>query len=121
MADFRNRLHEALALRNMKAVDLCNKTNIPKSAISYYLAGKSKPKSDRLYLIAKALDVSEAWLLGYDVEATRSEAQKKNDDLAQIVKRLRKDTNFYKTVSALYMATDNQLSAINQLLTTFGE
>jgi transcriptional regulator with XRE-family HTH domain len=42
-------------------------TKIPKSAISQYVSGAFEPKQDRIYLIAKALNISEAWLLGYDV------------------------------------------------------
>jgi hypothetical protein len=30
------------------------------------MSGYAAPKSDRIYLIAKALNVSEAWLIGYD-------------------------------------------------------
>lgn len=31
------------------------------------MSGYAKPKQDRIYLIAKALHVDEAWLIGYDV------------------------------------------------------
>ncbi|WP_302425403.1 helix-turn-helix domain-containing protein [Holdemanella biformis] len=44
-----------------------DKTGIPKSSISQYMSGYAKPKHDRIYLIAKALHVDEAWLIGYDV------------------------------------------------------
>lgn len=70
-AELKERLQEALIIREMRAADLCERTGIPKGAISYYLSGKSQPKADRLHLIAKALDVSEAWLLGFDVSMER--------------------------------------------------
>lgn len=70
-AELKIRLNEALIVRNMRASDLSERTKIPKGAISYYLSGKSQPKADRLHLIAKALDVSEAWLLGFDVSMER--------------------------------------------------
>ena len=59
------RLREALNIRNMKQSDLCRITNIPQSAMSQYINGAFEPKQDRVELIAKALDVSEAWLMGY--------------------------------------------------------
>ena len=62
-----NRLRRALNVRGMKQSDLCRMTKIPKSAISQYLSGDFEPKQDRIYLIAQTLDVSEAWLIGYDV------------------------------------------------------
>ena len=62
-----NRIRKALAIRGMKQSELCRITNIPKSAISQYITGCFEPKQDRIYLIAKTLEVSEAWLMGYDV------------------------------------------------------
>lgn len=66
-----SRLRQALKLRNMKQADLSQITKIPKSAISQYLSGKFEPKQDRLEILAQALNVSEAWLMGYDVHCTR--------------------------------------------------
>ena len=51
----------------MKQCDLCRIANVPKSSLSLYLSGKYEPKQDRIYAMAKALDVNEAWLMGYDV------------------------------------------------------
>lgn len=64
---FAKRFNEALSLRNMKAIDIANKTGIGKNSIHYYLSGKHKLKPDKLYLIAKALNVNAKWLMGYDV------------------------------------------------------
>ena len=61
------RLAKALAIRGMKQSELCEKTNIPKSAISQYLSGLFEPKQDRLHIIAQALDVDPVWLMGFDV------------------------------------------------------
>ena len=69
---FANRLQKAMNLKNMKQVDLVEKTNIDKSLISNYLKGKYKAKQDNLYLLAKILNVSEAWLMGYDVPMERN-------------------------------------------------
>lgn len=62
-----DRIRKALTLRAMKQSELCRITKIPKSALSQYISGCYEPKQDRIYLIAKTLDVSEAWLMGYDV------------------------------------------------------
>ena len=69
---FANRLQKAMNLKNIKQVDLVEKTNIDKSLISNYLKGKYKAKQDNLYLLAKILNVSEAWLMGYDVPMERN-------------------------------------------------
>lgn len=65
------RIATALSLKKMKQAELCEKTKIPKSAMSQYISGAFEPKQDRIYLIAKALNVSEAWLMGYDVPMER--------------------------------------------------
>lgn len=48
-----SRLQQALDKKGMKAADLCAVTGIPKGAVSYYLAGKSSPKANRLYIICQ--------------------------------------------------------------------
>ena len=78
-AELKDRLREALAFNNMRPIELSEKTGIPKSMVSYYLSGKSKPKADRIYDICKVLDVNEAWLMGYDVPMQKNESQKKKE------------------------------------------
>ena len=72
--ELKNRLNQALNIKNMKPLELSLKTKIPKSSISQYMSGYAKPKADRIYAISKALNVSEAWLMGYDVPMERDSA-----------------------------------------------
>lgn len=71
---FSNRLRKAMDLRNLKPSELSNKTNIDKSLISNYLSGNYKAKQDKVYTLALALNVSEGWLMGYDVSIDRERA-----------------------------------------------
>ena len=68
-----NRLKQALKMRNMKQADLVALTGIGKSSISTYISGEYEPKQKNLYRLAKALEVNEAWLMGYDVDMEPSE------------------------------------------------
>ena len=61
------RLKKALSIRNMTQSELCQKTKIPKSALSEYLKGLYDPKQDRLLILSEALNVDPVWLMGYDV------------------------------------------------------
>lgn len=115
-AEFKDRLQQALARKGWKAVDLVEETGVPKGAVSYYLSGRSTPKADRLYIIAQALNVSEVWLLGYDVPMSRTDDQKKNDQLAKLIVRLRTDVGFCNTVMALASLDENQYKGIEQLV-----
>ena len=117
-AEIKDRLKEALGMRQMRAIDLAEASGVPKSAISFYLAGKSKPKADRLYIIAQALNINEAWLLGYDVPIERSPESKKNDQLAKLIVRLRTDEGFFNTVSNLAELTAEQYHSIELLVST---
>lgn len=110
------RLQKALQLRGFRAQDLVERTGIPKNTMSYYLSGKTEPKADRLYKLAAALDVSEAWLLGYDVAMQRSPEQKKNDQLVELVARMKNDEEFYKAVSALSELDTVQFQTVARLL-----
>ena len=67
------RLAKALGIKDMRQADLCKLAKVPKSSLSLYLSGAYEPKQDRIYEMAKALNVSEAWLLGYDVPMERQD------------------------------------------------
>lgn len=71
MTEFHIRLQQAMDMRKINQTELCEKTGIPKSAMSQYISGAFKPKQKRTYLLAQALDVDEAWLMGYDVPAEK--------------------------------------------------
>ena len=65
------RIKQAMKLRNIKQADLCKSALIPKSSLSLYLKGAYEPKQDKLYKMAEVLNVSELWLMGYDVPMER--------------------------------------------------
>lgn len=71
VATFKERLIEAMKKNNMKAIDLSEKTGISKARISQYVNGVYIPKSKSTLAIAKALNVSETWLMGLDVPMER--------------------------------------------------
>lgn len=118
-ASFKDRLNMAMEMREMKASDLCEKCNIPKSAMSYYTGGRSEPKSPRLYLIAKALDVSEAWLLGYDVEMDRPAKQKELDALASVAERMKNEKEFRELIIKINTLNSAQLDAVKSVVAEF--
>lgn len=73
----KDRLKDILERRGMsqsdllrRCIPLCEANNMKmnKSDISQYLSGKITPKQDKLTILAQALNVSEVWLMGYDVD-----------------------------------------------------
>ena len=64
---FSNRLTHALQIRNIKPIELAERSGVDRGKISSYMNGRYKAKQDTLYLIATVLKVSPVWLMGYDV------------------------------------------------------
>lgn len=63
---FINRLKSIMKDRKITQTELAKRTGIRQSSISDWLNDRYEPKQDKVYIIAKALNVSPAWLLGYD-------------------------------------------------------
>lgn len=73
MNDFRSRLALVMAEKNIKAAELSRLTGISKPRLSQYKNGVYVPKADAICAIARALGVSEAYLLGMtDIPEARS-------------------------------------------------
>lgn len=116
VASTADRLREAMNDAGMTQADLVRATEIHRSAISRYLLGEYEPKAHAVGKMAKALDVSEMWLFGYDVPKQRTATQKKNDTLAEVVVKLRSDDDFYEVVSMLAQLPPAEYASIKQLL-----
>lgn len=71
MTTIAERLRTGMELRNLKQADIIERTGINKGALSSYLSGKYEPKQKNILLLAKALDINENWLMGYDVPMER--------------------------------------------------
>lgn len=80
MESIATRMKSAMDLKGIKQADLVETTGIGKSSISSYLSGQYEPKQRNIYKIALALDVNEAWLMGYDVPMERNTTKEKNVD-----------------------------------------
>ncbi len=67
-AKFSDRLKLRLEQLDITAAELSRRMNLSEAVVSQYKSGKYEPKQDRLEAFAKALDISEAWLMGYDTD-----------------------------------------------------
>lgn len=72
MAEFKDRLEEALSLRSMKPSELAKKTGIGEGAISQYRKGAYKASQRNLEKISKALNFSIPWLMGISDDPNRA-------------------------------------------------
>ena len=74
------RLKEIMSQRNIKQVDILNAAKpfakkygikLNKNDLSQYVNGKNEPGQRKLTILGLALNVSETWLMGYDVPMER--------------------------------------------------
>ncbi len=115
-----DRLNEAMRDAGKKQIDLARETGLSHSTISRYLSGAVEPRQDATHKLATVLGVAELWLWGYDVPKARTAEQKKNDDLVQVIAKLRKDPDFFEVVSMLASLKPAEYASIKQLLAALG-
>ena len=110
--EFNVRFNKALSFRNMKPVELSERTGISESTISQYRSGYAKPKEKKLAIIANALDVNPSWLMGLDVPMKLSTL---NENPIIDNERIAEALNMFE---AYKLATPEIRTAIDSLLKT---
>lgn len=79
------RLKQIMNERSLRQVDIleaakpfCEKygVKLAKNDLSQYVSGKVEPRQEKLTILGLALNVSETWLMGYDVRRERDETEK---------------------------------------------
>lgn len=112
----KNRIREALSIRNMKQVELAEKTGIRKGTINNWVLQRYQPKQKPLFKMAKVLEVSEMWLAGYDVPMERPVAQIKNDELVQLINNIRKDEDLKSLFISICSLSGDQRNTIKSMV-----
>ena len=84
-----DRLKEIMDQRNLKQVDVlesarpfCIKYGIKlgRNDLSQYISGKVNPSQKKLTILGLALNVSEAWLMGFDVPMEKEKSIPVSED-----------------------------------------
>ena len=113
------RLRQIMQERGLKQIDivrLCAPLareagmSMGRSAISQYVSDKVLPAQRQLTVLGKALNVSEAWLMGYDVDRDRNA---RHNETAPPVITL---TPHEITLVEAYRANPAMQPAVNRLL-----
>ncbi len=115
------RIAEAMQEVGKKQIDISRETGLSHSTISRYLSGAVEPRQDATHKLAVCLNVSELWLWGYNVPKSRTAEQKKNDDLVQVIAKLRTDPEFFEVVSSLASLPTAEYESIKNLLNALGK
>ena len=81
VAEFKDRLEQAMRMRNIKPSELAKLTSIGEGAISQYRKGAYKASQRNLEKISRVLEVSIPWLMGCDDENPTLPKEDGVDDL----------------------------------------
>lgn len=112
-----NRIRIAMNNAGKKQIDIVRETGIDKGSMSHYLKGRYEPKQDVVFVLARALNVSEMWLWGYDCPMQRPIEQKNNDAMSDIIVKMRTDADFFEAVNIMYSLDEEKFTSIKQMLT----
>lgn len=141
------RIKQIMKERNLRQVDILEKckpfckkyeVKLGRNDLSQYVNGKVEPGQEKLTILGMALNVSEAWLMGYDVPMERNskndvpkekplkimqyydllndigkhEATKRVQELTEIPRYIKEDTDYLavKAAHAIEGATDEEKS-----------
>lgn len=107
---FARRLREGLDRRGMTQTELARRSGISKSSISRYLKGDWEGKQEAVYALARSLDVSEGWLMGYDVAPERrDETDNVYLTVADVIKKYRQQAGLTEEQAAASLAVPAEL------------
>jgi len=119
------RLKEIMQTQRLRQVDILNKTlpyqkslniHMSKSHLSNYVNDRSNPDSSKLKLLALALDVSEPWLMGYDIINSEDAFECSKEEIA-LIQSYRKLTQPRKEKSHdfIHMLLEEQVEVFKSL------
>ena len=112
-SEMARRIKELRKERNMTLEDVAKIVGVGKSTVRKWETGMiENMRRDKIATLAKALGTTPLYLMGWQEE------QKKNDIQADIILKMRTDTEFMSVVETLYKLDKDKLHSINQMLNT---
>lgn len=111
--DMAKKIRELRKEKGLTLEQVGNMVGVGKSTVRKWETGMiANMKRDKISALAKALGTTPAYLMNWEEE------QKKNDIQADIILRMRTDTEFMSAVENLYKLEKDKLQSINQMLHT---
>ena len=88
----------------------------PYSTLSEWINARKYPRIDRIEIMADYFGVQKSDLIE---EKMTEEKEKDNDLLAEIIVRMRMDSEFKSLVESLYLLDSDKIQGVKQLLQAF--
>lgn len=104
-----SRIRKAMEIRGMRQVELVEKTGLSKGLVNHYVSGRvTNAKTDKIYVLAQALNVSETWLMGYDVPMEKQKSNPFSEDNAHMVAKIRNDEPLTNALQKYFESTEDK-------------
>lgn len=111
--DMSCRIKELRKAKGLTLEEVGNMVGVGKSTVRKWETGIiANMKRDKIAALANALDTTPAYLMGWQEE------QKKNDIQADIILKMRTDSDFMSAVETLYKLDKDKLQSVTQMLNT---
>ena len=102
------RIRDLRKSKGITQLDMAKLLSTTKQTISKYEKGiVTNIPSDRIEAMARLLDTTPEYILGWNDEET-SDVEKNNDIIAEVVLKMRTDEDFFSAVSSLLKAFQKQ-------------
>lgn len=97
--------------------ELAKRLNTSKQAIGKYEKEiVTNIPSDRLEAMARILDTTPEYILGWDEKYNVVETQKNNDIVTDIIIRMQRDPDFFDVTQILYSYDSNKIAFVKRFL-----
>lgn len=106
---------ELLDKNGLKSADVSRATGISNMTLSDWKKGKSKPKQDKLKLIADYFNVSVEYLMTGENNSPYS------DDMAEMVSKIRNDVELSKALTKYFALSDDKKKHVVELMNLLSE
>ena len=118
-AVFAKNLRYYINLNNITQREVSEIVGVSPPTVNEWLKGKKYPRIDKIERLARHFRILKSDLIEEHTDdelKQRTEIQKKNNVLADIILRMRKDSNFFNLVNALYKMDADKLASLLTLL-----
>lgn len=113
-----NRIKQAMELNGIRQVELVERTGLSKALVNHYVSGRvENAKTDKIYILAQALNVDPVWLMGMDVPM-RSDANKYSIDNARLVAKIREDEAMTKALHRYFECDEDTKKRVVNVMNT---
>lgn len=114
------RLKQIMREENLKQVDILERSKkycemydrkLTKTDLSQYVSGKVVPGQDKLFILALVLNVSEAWLMGFNVPRERKTKEADTEtgsETQNAINKLKKSKRIQTFINSIDKVTAEQ-------------